>query len=231
MKTLAICICAYDCAEFIPDLVNSLFEQKPYEGWKYDIRIGVDGCEKTSQRLQALLVPHLWSSKNYGHAIMRNSLIYYKPAHAYAYFDADDVMYPEYCRENAKATSIYFTMGIVMAKKINCDINLNPKGKAVIENGGAMTFTHLLLRHVGGFQPYRCAIDTDLMRRAEMAGFRIHVIDKPLYLRRSHPKALTKAKDTKIGSTYRKQVWNEMCNQRKKGVIKIKPVVVPLEER
>jgi GT2 family glycosyltransferase len=229
MKTLAICICAYDCAEFIPDLINSLFEQKPYEGWKYDIRIGVDGCEKTSQRLKALLVPHLWSAKNYGHAIMRNSLIYYKPAHAYAYFDADDMMLRDYLRLSIRELEI--KKHFVMAKKINCDKNLNPKGKAVIENGGAMTFDHNVLQAVGGFQPYRCAIDTDFMRRAEMAGFRIHVIDKPLYLRRSHPKALTKRKETGMGSAYRKTVWNEMTAQRKKGVIKIKPVVVPLEER
>jgi len=229
MKTLAICICAYDCAEFIPDLLASLKNQKPYPGWKYDFRIGVDGCAKTAKALKTVGFPFLISYNNYGHAIIRNSLIYYKPAHAYAYFDADDCMYPEYLRENVK--KLDQACAFVMAKKINCDYRLYPKSAPVIENGGAMTFDHTVLQAVGGFQPYHCAIDTDLMRRAEMAGFRIHVIDKPLYLRRSHPKALTKRKETGMGSTYRKQVWNEMTAQRKKGVIKIKPVVVPLEER
>ena len=229
MKTLAICICAYDCAEFIPDLVISLKNQKPYSDWKYNFRIGVDGCAKTAKALKKAGFPFLISHNNYGHAIMRNSLIYHRPADAYAYFDADDFMMSDYLRLNIRELEI--KKHFVMTKKINCDINLNPKSKPVIENGGAMTFDNNVLQAVGGFQPFRCAIDTDLMRRAEMAGFRIHVIDKPLYLRRSHPKALTKAKDTKIGSAYRKTVWNEMCNQRKKGVVKIKPVVVPLEER
>ena len=92
-----------------------------------------------------------------------------------------------------------------------------------------MTFTHDVIEAVGGFAPYRVAIDTDLMRRAEMAGYKITGVKNAVYYRRSHPKALTKDKKTGMKSPYRKKVWAEMTANRKRGIIKIKPQLVELK--
>jgi cellulose synthase/poly-beta-1,6-N-acetylglucosamine synthase-like glycosyltransferase len=229
MKICAACIAAYDCAEFLPDLLKSLKSQIPLEGWEYDIRLGVDACPKTSAYLTRKKIRHYMAVKNVGHLILRNALIYLRPADVYIYFDADDFMLPEYVKKNIQAAMKY---KLVMPKKINVNEKLqNHKNRGpVIENGGAMTFTHDVLAAVGGFSPYRCAGDTDLMRRAEMAGYKIHVIDEALYLRRAHKKCLTKAVITRIGSQYRKQVWAKMCADRAKGVVKIKPEKVGLKE-
>lgn len=229
MKTCAICIAAYDCVEFLPDLLRSIKNQQLLNGWIYDYRIGVDGCRKTSDFLRKMGVKHYYSTENVGHLVMRNSLFYLAPAHVYAYFDADDYMLPTYLAKNI-ATADYHNF--VMAKKINVNAELMDVRRRgpVIENGGAMTFTSRVLEAVGGFAPYRCAGDTDLMRRAEMAGFNIHVIDEALYLRRSHHKALTKAEHTRIKSPYRTRVWKEMCDARAKGRIRVSPVMTELVE-
>jgi GT2 family glycosyltransferase len=136
-------------------------------------------------------------------------------------------MLPEYLLKNITALS---DNKIVMAAKYNTDINLRIKNGPVIQNGGAMTIPVKIIKAVGGFAHYRCAIDTDLMDRAKMAGFGIEPIPQALYLRRVHPKALTRRADTGMGSDYRKKSWAEMTAARERGIIKIKPVTVKLEE-
>lgn len=209
------------------ECVKSVQLQFPISDWKYEIRIGVDGCQKTANILNINKIPYYWSAQNVGVYIMRNSLMLMKPADAYAYFDADDKMEPLYL--NCSLRYIHQT-GIVMTAKINCDEHLKPRTGAVIEAGGAMTFTHEVLQSVGGFAPYRCAADTDFMKRVGMAGFKITEIKEGLYLRRHHSGALTRAKDTGMGSPYRKKSWAEMTDQRNKGIIKISPVVTKLEK-
>lgn len=228
MKTLAIVIAAYDVAPFVPDLLRSIDRQRPRQGWKYDFRIGVDGCEKTYHYLKQAWQPFLWHHENHGHGVMRNSLIYHGNADAYLYFDADDVMFPTLCAEICAELEHH---NLVMPAKINTDIRLKPRTRRpVIENGGCMAFTHRVIVSVGGFQHYRCAIDTDFMRRSEAAGYRIHRIEHALYYRRSHPKALTKAPATRIKSEYRTRVWAEMTAMRQAGAVKIKPVYYKLKE-
>lgn len=227
MKKCAVVISAYNCARFMQDLMDGLNSQKKTPGWIYDIRIGVDACKDTSYWLKMRKIKHYMAVENVGHLILRNALIYLSPADAYAYFDADDKMMPEYLYYNLK--DIY-RLNFVMAAKYNTYPDLRIKGAPVIQNGGAMTFSDRVLRAVGGFPPYRCAGDTDLMRRAEMAGFKIHKIQKALYLRRAHPAMLTKAKPTGIGSDYRKKAWAEMTALRNKGVIRIEPKKVKLME-
>jgi glycosyltransferase involved in cell wall biosynthesis len=233
MKTCAVVICAYDCAEFIQDLLSSLHKQLQTPGWIYNIRIGVDHCEKTAAVLKKFKQSYYMAEKNVGHGILRNALIYQAPADMFSYFDADDVMYPRYLK-----TQIEFldrsqgARNIVMPAKINTDIHLHPKnGRPVVENGGAMTFTRRVIETIGGFQLYRCAIDTDFLRRVEMAGFRIHELKEALYYRRSHPKALTRTVGTGMKSAYRKRVWAEMTMMRKNGIIKIKPILVKLKKQ
>lgn len=229
MKTAAIIIAAYNCPDYIMDCVNSVKRQFPIGGWNYDLRIGVDGCQKTADVLLKNKIPFYWSTENHGAYLIRNSLIYLKPADAYCYFDADDVMLPDYLNHSLR----YIDVGqnIVMTAKHNTDKNLNVIASARIENGGAMTFTHRALKSVGGFYRWRCAGDTDIMRRFEMAGFKIFNINEPLYYRRRHSESLTKKADTGMGSAYRKQAWSAMCAEREKGIIKIKPTIIKLEKK
>ena len=190
-----------------------------------DVRIGVDGCQKTADVLRKNKIPFYWSEKNVGAYIMRNSLMAIEPADVYSYFDADDVMFPEYLLKSLSLNS-----DAIMTAKINCDEKLKPIQGARIEYGGAITFTHSVLSDLGGFYGVRCAADTDFMYRLGMAGYSIFDINEPLYYRRRHSQSLTKKSDTGIGSAYRKKVWAEMTEKREQGVIKIKPTVVKLEK-
>ena len=225
MKTCAIIIAAYNADKYILECYNSVKNQIPLEGWEYEIRIGCDGCPKTADVLRRAGIPFYWSDKNVGAYIMRNSLIALGSADYYSYFDADDVMMPEYVSKSLQGNN-----DVVMTAKINCNENLKPIQGARIEKGGAITFTHEVLDRLGGFYGVRCAADTDFMYRIGMAGYSIFDIKEPLYYRRRHPESLTKRKDTGIGSHYRKKVWRDMCEKREQGIIKIKPTVIELKK-
>ncbi len=189
----------------------------------------MDACSETSAVLKKNRIPHYYSLMNVGHYVMRNSMIALTSADVYFYFDADDAMLNNCCKRVIEEID---KTGFVMPGKLNCNSNLQPHSKqAVVENGGAMVFKSEILQKVGGYKNYKCAADTDFLRRIEMAGYIIHKIKEPLYLRRSHPNALTKRKDTGMGSEYRKKVWEIMTAERKAGIIKINPVIVKLEKR
>jgi len=228
MKTCAVIIAAYNCPEYIMDCYNSVKNQLPLDGWNYEIRIGVDGCTKTADVLIKNKIPFYYSQKNVGCYIMRNSLIYLKKADAYAYFDADDKARPDYLYKSLKYFNSY---DCVMTGKYQTDHKLNIIKTSKPERGGAITFSHYALEQVGGFYGVRCAADTDFMLRLEMAGIKIHEINEPLYYRRRHNESLTKKADTGMGSPYRKQAWNELCNKRAKGIVKIQPTVIKLEKK
>ena len=227
MKTAAIIIAAYNCPEYIIECWRSVINQREYPGWQYDIRIGVDGCEKTADALRRMKIPYYWSPKNHGAYLIRNALIYSGTADLYCYFDADDIMKPDYMMETLEA--IRQGHNAVIGAKLQCNHVMQPKSsRPVIESGGAMSFTHPVLEAVGGYYRHRCAGDTDLMQRIRLAGFEIYEIKKAIYLRRRHDKALTRSGLTRYGGTYRKAVWSEMCEARERGIVKIKPTIVPL---
>lgn len=228
MKSLSIIIPAWGCENYVMDCIKSVQKQTAVPGWNIEFHIGVDACEKTSQVLKKNKIKHYYSHRNVGHYVIRNILMALHKSDVYAYFDADDVMMPNYCRRTIEHIDI---SGFTMCAKINCDSNLRPRGKAVLENGGAMSFKHEIIEAVGGFRNYRCAADTDFMRRVEMAGYTITKIPEGLYYRRAHARALTKRADTGMGSPYRKKVWAEMTEMRQRGIIKIKPATVELERR
>ena len=225
MKTCAIIIAAYNADKYILDCYNSVKNQIPLEGWEYEIRIGVDGCQKTADILRRAGIPFYWSEKNVGAYIMRNSLMAIAPADYFSIFDADDVMFPEYLLKSLSLNS-----DAVMTAKINCNENLKPIQRSRIESGGAITFSHKILESLGGFYGVRCAADTDFMYRLGMAGYSIFDINEPLYYRRRHSQSLTKKSDTGIGSPYRKKVWADMTAKREQGIIKIKPTIVELKK-
>jgi glycosyltransferase involved in cell wall biosynthesis len=224
-RKCAVIIAAYAAEKYILECYESVKNQIPLEGWEYEIRIGVDGCQKTADVLRRVRIPFYWSEKNVGAYIMRNSLIYLNQADVYSYFDADDEMFDDYLK-----TVLSLNADAVMSAKINCNENLKPIQGARIESGGAITFTHRVLSELGGFYGVRCAADTDFMYRIGMAGYNIHEINEPLYYRRRHSESLTKKSDTGIGSSYRKKVWKSMCEKREQGIIKIKPTVIELKK-
>lgn len=220
-RMIAVIIAAYRAEKYINQCVASVLAQKLPPGWSLDVRVGVDGCPDTER---AMKYPYFRSDRNVGAYIMRNSLIYAGKADAYTFFDADDVMIQGFF---ARILPFLGDFGAVLPGKYMCNADLSgPRYR--LQDGGSLTFTHSALEKIGGFRSFRCACDSDFMRRLELSGVKIYKIKEPLYYRRIHSGSLTQKSDTGYRSDYRRRVWREMTEDRERGKLIIKPETVPI---
>ncbi len=220
-KTVAVLMAAYRAEKYINQCIHSILAQNVPQGWRVDLRIGVDGCRATSD---ALKFPHYYSDQNVGAYIMRNSLISLGEADAYCFFDADDVMIQGFLTH---LLAVLPDFGAVLPAKYICDEGLNVI-LFKLQTGGSTLFSHKILEKLGGFQSYRVAGDSDFLHRIELAGGKIIKIHEPLYYRRKIPDSLTQNKTTGYHSDFRRRCWQSMTEARETGVIKINPETVPL---
>lgn len=219
MKTCAIFIPAYKCQDYIMDCVKSVMDQKKVDGWRYSLRIGVDGCPETAKVLTENRISFYWSKDNVGAYVMRNSLICLEKADIYVFFDADDVMLPTFLKTNIKCAELY---GLILNKRITVDENLkNIKTSKASPGGygGPMAFTHDILKLLGGFQPERVSSDTDFINRyRDLTHKKPHITDRGTCLRRFRSNSLTTDPKTGMGSEFRE--FTKQLLDRKRYIIR-----------
>lgn len=196
----AVIIAAYRAAPFIEECLDSIREQLPRSGWEYSVRIGVDGCISTHQKLLELGVTHWMSDRNGGPYLMRNSLIELLRADAYAIFDADDVMYPHYLLETLARVGRNQIAGAARDQ-------LDARGRVVKRRArfehGVCTISDAAWRRLGGYRPWPIVADHDLIVRARALRIPVWTITEALYGRRQHPESLTQKKGTGLRSSFR----------------------------
>jgi hypothetical protein len=227
IKTCAVIVAAYQAAAWIGAMLASFRAQQPAAGWRYELRLGVDGCKATSQWLQGLGVQHWFSEKNVGPYILRNSLINRTAADAYVIFDADDVMQPDFL---ARGLAELPPGGLGLPLKIDCDSQLQVLKEAKPSQGVCFISWEAWGR-LGGYAPARCAADSDLLIRAQKLGIEIRVLAGAVFYRRCHPQSLTNGRQTGRRSQYRRQVIAQMRRRRLQGELTIKPSKVKLTHR
>jgi hypothetical protein len=69
---------------------------------------------------------------------------------------------------------------------------------------GAIYFSKRVIYLAGGYRPWRCAADTELLQRVAKR-VKTYRIEKPLFYRRIHENSLTSCKDTGRTSELRKE--------------------------
>jgi len=229
MKTCTVIIPAYGVEKWINDCINAFKKQKPLDGWRYEIVVGIDGCEKTAK---AIKTSYWWSPQNVGVYVMLNSLISVIDTDLYALFGADDIPFSNYLKTAIPVAEKY---GFTKVRGIQCDENLNPYKKSKNKVKGQSLFKKEVIEKLGGFYFYKTSCDTDFRNRAYIEGYdwkkAIKMFDSPLFYRRNHKNSLTKSKKTGIKSEYRLNVKKKMKEEFDKGIVKIEPQTTYLEYR
>jgi len=226
-RTLAVIVTAYDSAKWIEESLTSIYAQSAPLGWKIDVRVGIDGCATTRQKMDEIGASYWWSKENVGAYVMRNSLIGLRPADAYCTFDADDVMMPGYLEELIRllGSTGLASPGI----RYDCDEWL---GNLTLHKAGAaaqQAFTHEWLEKLGGFRSYRCESDADLVRRARVMGGQFKKMSAPMHLKRVHEGALTVAPETCVGSPRRGEIIAESWKLARAGELHVEPETTALD--
>lgn len=222
-KICAVIIAAWQSEEWIKDCVEAVLKQRSSMAWKYELRLGIDGCSQTRAVVDKLGYAYYWSPKNVGAYVMRNSLMA-EPADAYAVFDADDMMMESYLAVLLQLVK----NGIAGAGRITIDERGRKIQSRTSFRQGVCVISKEALRRLGGYREERIASDADLIARAKALGVPVNKASACLYYRRKHPASLTQHGDTGMKSTQRRSVVLYHKQLRDNGELVVQPVVTPL---
>lgn len=216
---------AHGTPRFILEAIESVERQDPLSGWRWELRLGVDGCPNVRAILDRRRRGYYWSSKNVGAYVMRNSLIALSPADCYAIFDSDDVMYPAYLRTLAPYTERGMIAG---SARVNTRVDLKPQDRREYR-AGVCVIPHEVWEKLGGYRPERVGGDVDLIDRAKKLGVEIHRHWPALYLRRKRRGQLTQGRSYGIRSRYRTETRQRHVQAVRKGRLHVRGRTVELE--
>lgn len=224
MKSVSVIITAYNTASYVDGCLESVIKQT-YRG-PCEILLGVDNCKETLEAALAvrrryndgsriLNLRIFMMKENYGTYIVSNTLVDNSKCDYILRFDSDDVMKP----------------GMIQALiDQNSDIvrmRYSTFGKVVEHpdrfSWGQALFTKEVFDACGGYAPWRCAADKELLNRAALE-FKIKKIEDRLFYKRMHTKALTKASATGRRSGVRKEAHRKLKENSDKGIIKIERI-------
>jgi glycosyltransferase involved in cell wall biosynthesis len=183
IKRIAVIISAYDCAEYIEQCLDSV-QAQTYK--HYRILLGIDGCPKTMKKVEEIRNKYdnlrvYYTKKNQGVYKMFNALIYLTEDDEWIqFFGADDYMYPYMLERMQKYNS-----------------------PTVCKHVGVLFIQSKIIKEVGGFRPWRCGADADMIYRLRLLRKYNEKYTEYYYHRREHAKQLTVAKATNHKSKLR----------------------------
>ena len=220
---VSIVIPAFRAAPFIEAALDSVERQNYFNGNdRFEVIIGVDGCEETRARLAAIKSKYrnlrvCWFPDNVGCYVVRNTLLHREVKHERVIlFDADDLMRPDCVLEIMRAwgnnESVRF-----LGKRFFDDpcARVETRGYALSTTGvmllnGIFAITRTAFCEYGGFQPWKCAADSEFLRRGEKHGLKTAMLKNTLVDVRKHRASLTLATDTGMTSRLRDEYREAM---------------------
>lgn len=201
MNRLSIIMPAWRAEDYLVAALQSLADQAAFVRREVipELLLGVDGCDITRARAADLLGawPRLnlrvyWFPENHGPYVVRNTLCARARYDWRLFFDADDTADPD-----------MVTLAASYAQPVMVMVQQYP-GRRAKRTWGQAFISRAVWKAVGGFFPWRCAADKEMLLRARRLGFPEFIIpDKVLVHRRLHPRQITRNVMTGFGSPLR----------------------------
>ena len=232
MNRLSVLVAAYEAQVWLEACIDSIIQQALPKGVELELIIGVDACSDTLETAKALLpylapkdVKILLLEQNSGPYVMFNTMMNYASGEGICRFDADDVMLPGYLKKQFEQLQLGSQM--TMTWSIFTDVQLRPTPTVLeyytrrIPNEeftegceGQFMLQRGLWNNLGGFRPWRCGADTDLLDRILALGVTPRVIEEFLYYRRMHKNSLTRDPATNFDSELRINTFKMLDRHR-----------------
>ena len=215
---ISIVVPTFNNTHYIDECIDSLMESS--NGLKYEILVGIDGCQKTYDHLKDKSFPEnvkiFYFKENRGPYLIKNSLANIASSENILFFDSDDVMLKS---SVSFLNDLSHKFEVIKFRLVNFvgDFNVNNvKGKSMFAEGVFFIKKSLFLS-MNGFEPWMCAADSDFMARLYKKKLKIHFTDEILFHRRIHTENLTKRGDTGLGSKLRASYWKISKNKKGDG--------------
>lgn len=223
---ISIIITAYKSQDFIEECLDSIENQTYFkDNNDFEVLVGVDNCYDTLNKLNQIKDKyrnfHIYMmDENKGTYITTNTLINLVKNENVIRFDSDDIMCPDLVEKVLNNKQDYDIIKLGYVDMTNGVIDDN-----IIVESGIIYFKKSVMDYIaGGWKPWICAADTELIKRLENK-VKISEIKDKLFIRRIHENSLTNKKDTGYNSDLRKEYTNQIKNNYNEDEIKIDRIV------
>jgi len=201
---VSIIIPAFSVKKYIKECLDSIISQTSLG--EYEILVGIDNCLDTLNYLNTIKnnYPHLkiyFSNESVGPYIIRNTLTSLAKYDNYLFFDADDIMHKNLLNY---IFSRYSIDRPIRFKYL--DFNYNPYISTNLHKSvahGVFFISKNTFNKIGGFQPWKCAADTEFIKRCLKNGVVSIELKYSLFYRRIHSESLTQNVKTNYRSPAR----------------------------
>ena len=221
---ISIIITAYQTQEFIEECLDSIENQTYFiNNDDFEVLVGIDGCMDTLNKV--LEIRHKYRNlrvfvmeNNVGTYVTSNTLLSIVKNKNILRFDSDDVMRPEMINEIMTYSNDY---NVVRFHFIQFEIKEGVRFENNIKYfaQGVIFFTREVLDKLGGYMPWKCAGDSDFLKRAEELG-EVKLIPIPLFYRRLHGNNLIFKYN---GKDINRKKYNKLVGQHTN--ISIEPII------
>ena len=210
---MSVIISAWGVPKLLPSCLESFAAQENKAGLPLEIVLGFDGCTETRDAFlemppQGISIRPYWFPENHGPYVVFNTLITLARHPYLLFFGADDL-----ALSGLTDAHCAMRMGYALVQQ-----TCSNAGRA---SCGAFGVWIDAVEKVGGYRAWRCQADSDFRHRIHRARLPHGIAPGPLFQRRTHPRQLTRAEETRIGSplraeyrrlskkVYAKDVWVE----------------------
>ena len=223
---VSIIMPAYKSADFIEQALDSLQRQNLFTSHKnYEILVGIDNCPDTRNKLRKIARKYnnlrvFWFDENVGPYIIRNTLMWKEAKYDnLLLFDSDDVAYPYLVWELLNTMDEGIDMVRYMITRFADDpLNDQNDYKKHMVSNGTVLVTKRTLERFGGYQPWKCAADWELIYRMGKYGGIIKIYREPLAHVRKHPQSLTVNEKTNMKSKLRADYHQQTLRITEKAI-------------
>ena len=213
-RSVSVLIPAYKADEFIMDCLDSIEGQTYFRDAEYEILVGVDGCNDTTNVLVDVydLYPNLrvlLMDTHEGQGVTLNTLLRAAQFDTILKFDADDVA----CEDLLKKTiPLLDKFDLVKFGYDNFETTVEkPVNKSHFSSDCVYLLTKEVALEVNGWEDWYCLGGQEILRRIDKS--RQGEVNEVLFHRRMHENAFRNDEEYGIGSSYRsvlqKRLWRE----------------------
>lgn len=217
-KELSIIIPTFNSEFFLQNCLDSIINS--IKNLDCEILVGIDGCEKTLNYIKNkkfdYRIKFFYFDKNSGPYVVKNTLCKISNSENIIFFDSDDIM-----KENMVSLILSKLSGNDFVKPMYCDFTDGKKITEVSKTNnygeGVFAIRRKLFLEMNGFEPWRCAADSDFMGRLYKNNKKFSFTDEVVFYRRIHPNSLTQNPETCAWSKLRAHYYNLSKNRKTFG--------------
>jgi glycosyltransferase involved in cell wall biosynthesis len=205
-KKISIVIPTFNNVEFINETLDSIINslgETPAE-----ILVGIDNCEKTldfiKENYYDVRIKFFYFSKNIGPYIIKNTLANISKSDVLLFFDSDDIMSDTMIDDILSIIGKYDYCKPMMLNFNHGKNYLSYNVKTTKKYGeGVFAIKRNVFLYLNGFEPWRCAADSDFMIRLQKNRYKLKLTERISMYRRIHSNSITVTPQTSYSSNLR----------------------------